>query len=266
MRDRDDKMDGEDEAAEEDVIALHAIAAMLEVDGDDELAWAQREALAAIGNEALVLKARREEEDRRMAADRRARRRARRREEERRAAREEAARVETARRERAAREAEEARAQARIRTERRERARRQEEARRADLRRRRIEERRRAAPARHSPAVGTQPSTPRVDRSTPPEFEKRPTGAKVQPRHDVEHRSGSPPALKEPDRFHQAEQPPLTGTDLANWRSRLGLTQQAAADRLGVRQGTISKAEGRQYKALGPAVQAALASVLAEAP
>ena len=73
------------------------------------------------------------------------------------------------------------------------------------------------------------------------------------------------PVLKEPDRFHQDEQPPLTGADLADWRSRLGVTQQAAADRLGVRQGTISKAEGRRDKALGPAVQAALAAVLAEA-
>jgi len=91
--------------------------------------------------------------------------------------------------------------------------------------------------------------------------------AKVPRRQrDVEQAIASPAALKEPDRFHQAGQTPLTGADLRGWRSRLGLTQQAAADRLGVRQGTISKAEGRRDKALGPAVQAALAAALAEGP
>jgi DNA-binding transcriptional regulator YiaG len=54
---------------------------------------------------------------------------------------------------------------------------------------------------------------------------------------------------------------PLTGRDLAAWRASLGLTQQQAADRLGVRQGTVSKAEGRGEKALGPAVGAALAGL-----
>ena len=52
---------------------------------------------------------------------------------------------------------------------------------------------------------------------------------------------------------------PLTGADLAAWRKSLGLTQQAAADRLGVRQGTISKAEGRTNKPLGPTLHQALA-------
>jgi DNA-binding transcriptional regulator YiaG len=257
MRDRDDKLYAEDEAAEEDVIALQAIAAMLEVDGDNELAWAQREALAAVGNEALVLKARREERERREAAERRARRRARRREEERRAAREEVARVEAARRERAAQEA----AEARTRAERQERARRQEEARREVPRRRRAENRRRVAPVRPSPAAPTPP----VDRSAPPVVgEQSPvTGARSQPRQ----RDSEPPAAsKEPDRVLQNEQPPLTEADLADWRSRLGLTQQAAADRLGVRQGTISKAESRRDKALGPALQATLVAVLAEGP
>ncbi len=256
MRDRDDKQYGEDEAAEEDVIALQAIAAMLEVDGDDELAWAQREALAAVGNEALVLKARREERERQEAAERRARRRAHRRE-ERRVAREEAARAEAARRERAAREA----AEARTRAERQKRARRQEEARREALRRRRVEKRRRVAPARPAPAAAPPP----VNRAPPPVVgEQSPvTGARSQPRQ----RDAEPPAaLKEPDRVLQTEQPPLTGADLARWRSRLGLTQQAAADRLGVRQGTISKAQSRRDKALGPALQAALAALLADGP
>lgn len=38
----------------------------------------------------------------------------------------------------------------------------------------------------------------------------------------------------------------FTGADLADWRKRRGLTQQAAADLLGVRQGTVSKAESRR--------------------
>ena len=68
--------------------------------------------------------------------------------------------------------------------------------------------------------------------------------------------------VKEPERGHQAEQALLTGADLAGWRKRPGLTQQAAADRLGVRQGTVSKAEGRARAALGPALRDALAGAL----
>jgi len=56
--------------------------------------------------------------------------------------------------------------------------------------------------------------------------------------------------------------PSLTGADLAGWRKRLGLTQQAAADRLGVRQGTVSKAEGKPGTALGPTLRNALAGAL----
>ena len=56
---------------------------------------------------------------------------------------------------------------------------------------------------------------------------------------------------------------PLTGADLARWRSSLGLTQQVAADRLGVRQGTISKAERRADAPLGPSLRQALADELA---
>lgn len=57
--------------------------------------------------------------------------------------------------------------------------------------------------------------------------------------------------------------PVLTGADLAAWRKRLGLNQQAAAERLGVRQGTISKAESKGSAALGSAVCQALARALA---
>ena len=54
------------------------------------------------------------------------------------------------------------------------------------------------------------------------------------------------------------------GADLANWRSRLGLTQSAAASRLGVGQGTISKAEAKGSAPLGPTLLRALAAVLAQ--
>ena len=55
----------------------------------------------------------------------------------------------------------------------------------------------------------------------------------------------------------------LTGADLASWRSRLGLTQSAAASRLGVGQGTVSKAESKGTVPLGPALLRALAAALA---
>lgn len=52
--------------------------------------------------------------------------------------------------------------------------------------------------------------------------------------------------------------PALTGADLAAFRRSAGLTQVAAAQRLGVTQGTISKAEGNPRTVLGPALQDAL--------
>ena len=54
----------------------------------------------------------------------------------------------------------------------------------------------------------------------------------------------------------------MAGAELARWRARLDLTQQAAADRLGVRQGTISKAESRADVPLGPSLCEALAEEL----
>jgi len=72
--------------------------------------------------------------------------------------------------------------------------------------------------------------------------------------------SAEPPA---PRPAHSGKQPVLTGDDLARWRSRLGLTQQAAASHLGVGQGTISKSEGRSGAALGPTLLRALAAALA---
>jgi len=55
----------------------------------------------------------------------------------------------------------------------------------------------------------------------------------------------------------------LTGSDLATWRAHRGYNQQAAAKHLGVGQGTISKAERKGSKPLGPTLQRALASALA---
>lgn len=53
----------------------------------------------------------------------------------------------------------------------------------------------------------------------------------------------------------------LTGADLAAFRRGAGLNQVAAAQRLGVTQGTISKAEGNPRTVLGPALQEALSRV-----
>ena len=74
MRDRDEwddeEPEGEDDSnkdddeGDEDEIALSAVQAWLDIEGDDELAQAQREALAAIAEEALAMKERREERQR----------------------------------------------------------------------------------------------------------------------------------------------------------------------------------------------------------
>ena len=66
-----------------------------------------------------------------------------------------------------------------------------------------------------------------------------------------------------PDAKPATQHPALTGADLAAWRKRHGLNQQSAALRLGVTQGTISKAERKGTKPLGPALQRALQRALA---
>ena len=271
MRDRNDEYEDDDEeVAEEDVIALNAIAAMLEVDGDDELAQAQREVLAALTDEAMALKARREAREERRAAERRTVKHARREEQERaereEEARFEAARVEAARRARAAQEAADARAQAQTRAERQERARREQEARQEALRRQRAIEQRRAVQA---PSVRPVAPPPRPMPSEKHSEARAPVPSRVRVAEPRPNRAHPPEAgverhepSNEPDRFLRDEPPSLTGSDLSAWRTRLGLTQQAAADRLGVRQGTVSKAESKGATALGRALHDALVDAL----
>ena len=265
---------------EEDIIALRALATLLEVDGYDELAQAQREALAVVAQEAVALKQRRQERERQSANQRRiererrqaevlAKREAERIEADRRArqARERAERQEAEQAERA-RRAREAQQAARIESERQERAR-QEEARLARVKReeRRREEAKRAslqcsrAEHAHQRNVLPPPASRPVrvscaDIETTATPERSPVSAPT-------HRSseGSLP-LRSADMqsdLSGAPLPPLTGADLTSWRSHLGLTQQVAAERLGVRQGTISKAEHQPNALLGPALRRALA-------
>lgn len=71
--------------------------------------------------------------------------------------------------------------------------------------------------------------------------------------------SSQPPAFAAPAAaVAAAPAPALTGADLAAYRRGAGLTQVAAAQRLGVTQGTISKAEGNPRTVLGPALHEAL--------
>jgi DNA-binding transcriptional regulator YiaG len=69
------------------------------------------------------------------------------------------------------------------------------------------------------------------------------------------------PKASPPPPARAAEAATLTGADLAAFRRAAGLTQVAAAQRLGVTQGTISKAEGNPRTVLGPALQEALRHV-----
>jgi hypothetical protein len=55
-----------------------------------------------------------------------------------------------------------------------------------------------------------------------------------------------------------------TGTDLAHWRAGCGITQRAAAERLGVAPSTVAKAELVPGKALGEQLLVALRGALAE--
>jgi DNA-binding XRE family transcriptional regulator len=68
-------------------------------------------------------------------------------------------------------------------------------------------------------------------------------------------------SLPSPAQPAAVPRPVLTGADLADFRRRAALTQVAAAKRLGVTQGTISKAEGNPRAALGQALADALQRV-----
>lgn len=260
MNAHDDEWD-EDGIEDEEAIALRAVEAWLDVEGDDELAQASREALAAIAQEALAMK---EARERREAAARRAearREREHRAERERAEARERAERWEAERKARDARLAAVERAHARAQGERRVEAApaptgRQEAVRRAWER-----------PVFAARPVRRVEAQPVVMAEEAPD--DRDDAEQVDDAAEVgwEEFEASPAedAPEEPDRFLIGDAAPtLTGADLAAWRARHGLTQQAAADRLSVRQGTVSKAESRGAGALGPALREALAGVLAE--
>lgn len=250
----------DDGIEDEEAVALRAVEAWLDVEGDDELAQASREALAAIAEEALAMK---EARERREAAARRAearRERERRAERERADARERAERWEAERKARDARLAAVERAHARAQGERRVEAvpaptGRQEAVRRAWERP--------VFPARRVEAPPVVIAEDEPDDRDVDDAEHGDDAAEVgREPFDASPAENTP---EEPHRFLIGEaSPTLTGADLAAWRARHGLTQQAAADRLGVRQGTVSKAESRGAGALGPALREALAGALAE--
>ncbi len=216
------------EFEDEDAIVLEALAQMQAHDGDDEFDEALRDAFAAVAQEALALKERRMQREAAFAwADEQAQI----------AVEQRHARKEAERRDRARREAEDARRQ-----EARERVRR-DEARREAKRRRHREARNRVQ--REQQAQVQREREARL----PAERRSRARQRRSECSGRRSHQDAEPVTRK----------PPLTGADLAAWRRQDGLNQQAAALRLGVSQGTISKAERRGAKPLGPALQVALA-------
>jgi DNA-binding transcriptional regulator YiaG len=267
--DDDDETSDDDESDEydgvEDEIAARAVLAWDEVEGNHEIAQAAREALVLIAEAALEKKEdrRRREEDvrrRRLARDR-------------------ADQGARQAREQAERRAAQARAEEQARAARWQAELTAQKARQAAVERAHAQvqgERRVVAPAgpRQRPATPTgakrTPPAPRPVRRPAPV----PAPARVEPpviaapadEHDEADATvltvngfeakQADPTPEEPIRFLSLEQSAvLTGADLSAWRARLGLTQQAAADRLGVRQGTVSKAESRGDDVLGPALR-----------
>ena len=247
----------DDGIEDEEAVALRAIEAWLDVEGDDELAQASREALAAIAVEALAMK---EARERREAAERRVQAR---RERERRAERERAERWEAERKARDARLAAVERAHARAQGEWRAEAAPASTGRQEAVRRSWERPVFAARPARRGNAPPVVVAKEESDDRDVDHAEQ----ADDAPEVAWEEFEASPAedAPEEPNRVLIGDAAPaLTGADLAAWRARRGLTQQAAADRLGVRQGTVSKAEGRGASTLGPVLREALAGVLAE--
>ena len=131
------------------------------------------------------------------------------------------------------------------------------EERRLETERLQADARRRAEPGRQRRPVDGASTATVDDRSGSARDLPAPAGRANEPEPPHErHQEG------EPKRFPSVDRRPLTGAELARWRSRLDLTQQAAADRLGVRQGTISKAESRADAPLGPSLRDALTEEL----
>ena len=246
---------------DEEETALQALAALLEVEGNNALAWEQREALATVAVEALALQERRKENEKREAARRSAQR-------ARRCSEEQAARE--VRRREEARQALAARRAAHEREEAKHRGQEQREEPRRELpRRHQTTEHRPVEPTRVQKPL---PSPPPALRARPARTEHDPPVRPLQVhRPPVATETDSAPLVSltdvEPPKHQptvpissttECEQLHLTGADLASWRARLGLTQQAAAERLGVRQGTVSKTESRPGVLLGPALHQAL--------
>jgi len=280
----EDAGDEDDDEGGEDEIALSAVRAWLDIEGDpsglSELAQAQREALVAIAEEALVMKAQREDRQRREAFSRKVAQREQQREQE---------RAELARQHREAWEKEQARRQREeeyrvAREQEVERQRREDERRAAQERveararaerravERRAQEDRRVALER----VAAAPEPPRqaLGDDEIERLDDEADAAEEAPATEIGWEEFEvPAALDEQDDGAYEPKPipsrpattrpvALKGADLADWRKRRGLTQQAAADLLGVRQGTVSKAEGRRGAVLGEALQDALAAAL----
>ena len=274
-KDEDDEADEDDGV--EDEIAAYAVDTWLEIEGDDELAQAQRELLVAIAQEALAKKERREARE---SAARRRRQAQDRAEADERFARRETERLAQQAHQRAVEEA---------------------HARLAPVDAHQLRRATSTAPARSvvGRSVGSTSVAPRVVRPVMPvRLERRPAPEAVldedddfdDPAFEDDDLDGvaddfraaateaarvvladalpdrRPPVQREaevPIRYLSGDEaPPLTGSDLTAWRTRHRLTQQAAADRLGVRQGTVSKAESRSGALLGPALRDALAEAL----
>ncbi len=286
----------------EDAIALEALVQFHARDGDDELDDAFRDAFAAVAQEALALKedrlareasrARAEEQQRLENERRQARAEVARRNRLRREAGEDRLVEERARAQRARErlEAEERRlrvARQRAGLDRLAREQREREAQLPAERQRRARQSPRLDPANPNPAGrrppkdwgpvraqrehsmrGLEPRRPRAaagtmePRGATSSSQSIPTtsnSTRPTPRaRAVTTERPSPPADAGVSQHKEA----LTGADLASWRERLGLNQKAAAQRLGVAQGTISKAESKRTKLLGPSLREALAAVL----
>lgn len=316
MNGRDDEWDDDEDLCEEDEVALKALTALLDVEGDGELAQASREALAVIGDEAMAMKKRRLEAEREAAVARRAAAVPQEPEPPRpsvaprapaivRAARVPGPRREPPRppgppRPTAVARAPEPREGARIAPP----------------------VSRPVVPVRVPPIAPKPVGLPSVVAASPrAETPTRPTRVPARPAplpsgtpsrvgvpvgsatalHGRRLPAAPPPLLRPPPTRRGAvappkaapattgrsltaktallarpapmpstgaaqpeEPPPLKGADLLAWRSGRGLNQQGAAARLGISQGTVSKAEARASTVLSPTTRRALAEVLAQ--
>ena len=113
-----------------------------------------------------------------------------------------------------------------------------------------------------TPMPPTRPTTPSITRAVPTASRQPALPPQSSAPQPPVRPLPSPPVVQRMTAPVLPPAPTLNGAHLVGWRASAGLTQRAAAERLGVAPSTVAKAELLPDKALGDQLRAALAGLL----